>query len=118
MNEPTFEVEQQPEDGLKSIGPFQVYRLRLDGFRIPKLEGQLISGMWHFALDERFACDVPETYGHGVAMMIANAMAIGAGYTCFGENSTPRNEFKNRLHCIQGVVCEDAINDIDDMRAN
>lgn len=118
MSEQMVEVERLPEHGLESIGPFEVHRLRLDGFRIPKLEGQLINGMWYFALDERFACEVPEIYGQGVATMIANALAIGAGYSCFGENSAPRNEFKSRLHCIQGVITEDAIDDTDNVRAN
>lgn len=100
MSEPMFEVDPAPEHGLESIGPFEVHKLRLDGFRIPKLEGQLNNGMWYFALDERFACEVPEIYGQGVATMIANAIAIGAGYSCFGKNSQPSNPFQCRIHGI------------------
>lgn len=100
MGEPTFEVEALPEHGLESIGPFEVHKIRLDGYRVPRLTGRLINGMWHFCLDERFGCEVPEMYGQGVAWMIANAMAVGAGYSCFGENSQPINPFKCRISGI------------------
>lgn len=100
MSEPTFDIEQVQEQGLESIGPFSVYKLRLGGYRIPQLQGRLIDGMWHFKLDERFGCEVPERYGCEVAWMIANALAIGAGYSCFGENSQPINPFNCRMHGI------------------
>lgn len=92
-----FEVE-EPESGLESIGPFNQYKLTLDGYRIPNLEGrQLPSGNWYLALSNSCSIEVPDLYGKGVAWMIANAMAIGAGYTCFGEGAKPLNPFKTRL---------------------
>lgn len=100
MDDPTFNVEASPEHGLESIGPFDVHKLRLDGYRVPQLTGRLVNGVWHFCLDERFGCEVPEAYGQGVAWMIANALAIGAGYSCFGENSRIANPFKCRMHGI------------------
>lgn len=104
MNE-QFEVE-QTSLGLVSHGPFEVHKLTLDGYRIPRLAGRVIDGRWHFTLDERYGVDVPERDGTGVAMMIANALAIGAGFSCFGENSQPSNEFKTRTHCITGAILE------------
>lgn len=97
----------QPETGLESHGPFETYKLTINGFKIPHLTGRLIDGMWHFNLDGRFACDVPEMYGLGAAWMIANAMAVGAGYSCFGENSQLLNPFKTRLHRVSMAIEDD-----------
>lgn len=98
-----------PQHGLQAIGPFEVNRLTIDGYEIPRLSGALRDGVWSFTLDNRFACDVPEIYGHGVAWMIANAMAIGAEYSCFGENSEPLNQFKRRLSRLNTVADIDAM---------
>lgn len=97
------------ETGLQAIGPFELNRLTIDGYEVPRLTGVLRDGMWHFTLDNRFGCDVPELYGESVAWMIANAMAIGAGYTCFGEHSQPRNEFKCRLSFLGSIPEHDAM---------
>lgn len=118
MNKPAFEVRESPRNGIEAIGPFESYRIVVDGYKVPRLTGRLIDGMWSFTFDNRFCLDVPELYGHGVAWMIANAMAVGAGFTCFGENSAPANEFKGRLHCIGEVATEEAPDDTDGMRAN
>lgn len=93
-------------EGLESHGPFHQHKLTLDGYRIPYMTGLLKDGRWHFTLDERFGVDVPERDGLGVAWLIANALAFGAGYSCFGENSQPLNMFKTRLHCITGEVSD------------
>lgn len=100
-----LEIEKAPS-GLVSHGPFQQYKLTIDGYRIPYLTGLKKDGRWYFTLDERFGVDVPERDGLGVAWLIANALAFGAGYSCFGENSQPLNIFKTRLHCITGAVSD------------
>lgn len=115
---PGFEVEEPSRNGIQSIGPFELYRIVVDGYQVPRLTGRLINGMWHFTLDSRFGCDVPEEYGHGVAWMIASAMAIGAGFTCFGENSRPMNEFKCRLLGIGSVITQGVADDTDNVRPN
>ena len=104
-----FEVT-APKDGLQSIGPFTIHKLTFDGYRIPRLAGLVKDGRWYFTLDGRFGVDVPERDGPGVAMMIANAMAIGAGFSCFGENSQPANEFKTRMY---GIVMANEIETIE-----
>jgi hypothetical protein len=104
-DELVFEVE-RTGTGLESHGPFQQHKLTIDGYRIPYMTGLLKDGRWHFTLDERFGADVPEQDGHGVAWLIANALAFGAGYSCFGKNSQPLNMFKTQLHCITGTVPE------------
>ncbi|HKR59957.1 MAG TPA: hypothetical protein VJS64_09480 [Pyrinomonadaceae bacterium] len=95
-----YEVQPASDKGLESIGPFMVHKLTLDGYQIPFLTGKIVDGRWYFTLDSRFGCDVPERDGAGVAMMIANALAFGAGFSCFGENSNPLNLFKTRMYGI------------------
>lgn len=105
MSELQLEIE-NPKQGLESHGPFELHKLTIDSYRIPHLTGMRKDGRWYFTLDERFGVDVPERDGHGVAWMIANALAFGAGYSCFGENSQPLNMFKTQLHCITSAVSE------------
>lgn len=100
-----LEIEKTPS-GLISHGPFQQHKLTIDGYRIPYLTGLQKGGRWYFTLDERFGVDVLERDGPGVAWLIANALAFGAGYSCFGENSQPLNMFRTRLNCITGAVSE------------
>ena len=116
--EPMFEAEAPAKNGIEAIGPFEEYRIVVDGYRVPNLTGRLIDGMWHFTLDNRFGCDVPERFGHGIAWMIATAQAIGAGYSCFGKNSQIANPFKCRLIGIGRVITEDAADHVDSTRAN
>ena len=115
--EPVFEIEEAPKHGIESVGPFTEHYITVDGYRVPRLTGKLVDGIWRFTFDGRFGCDVPERYGHGVAWMIANAQAVGAGFSCFGENSAPMNEFKNRFHCI-GSVIRESVTDVDNVRPN
>ena len=91
-----FEVH-KPSRGIEAVGPFEQYRIVVDGYQVPRLTGRLTDGVWHFTFDNRFGCEVPEKHGCEVAWMIANAQAVGAGFSCFGENSQPLNEFKCRL---------------------
>lgn len=99
MNEsPEFEVL-QTKAGLESHGPFSEYRVSLDGYFVPLLEGRLEeeTGLWHFMLDKRWGCVVPREYANGVAFLIANALAVASGYSCFGENSLAGDP--NRFKC-------------------
>lgn len=97
------------EPGIQAIGPFEISRIVIGGYEVPLLTGKLADGMWHFEFDNRFGLSVPEMYGHGVAQMIGDAMAVGAGYSCFGKNSVPLNRFKRRLRQLDVVSEIDAI---------
>lgn len=97
MNQPAFEAHES-EHGLESVGPFSEWRIKLDGYGVPKLTGRADDqGMFHLCLDHRFGIEVPEQYAHQVAWLVANALAIGAGYSCFGDNSQIANPFKCRM---------------------
>ncbi len=97
----------QTKAGLESHGPFTEYRISLDGYVVPGLEGRLEeeTGLWHLMLDKRWGCVVPREYANGVVFLIANAQAIGAGYSCFGEHSLigDPNRFKCKITEIATV---------------
>jgi hypothetical protein len=106
-----FEVE-GPKVGFDSVGPFTQWVIRVDGFRVPYITGRVIDGMLHLCLDNRFGCEIPEQYATSVMWFIANAMAVSAGYTSFGENSKPSNPFNTRFSglemCPEPEVSEEA----------
>jgi hypothetical protein len=83
--------------GVQLVGPFiEEWRVTADGFRVPNMTARPNEdGTVTLCLDERFAIDAtPEEAGKWICF-VANAMAIGAGYSCFGANSVKRpNPFK------------------------
>lgn len=83
---------------MEIIGPFDDYRVTLNGYRVPYLRAVRVNGTISLELDERIGCDIPDDERTmPIIDFIANAMAVAAGYTCFGENSQLSNEFKRRL---------------------
>jgi len=83
----------------------------IDGYVVPLVEvGEDPStGLWCLFLDGRYGTppvDIEEL--HRWLPMIANAVAIGAGYSCHGENSVWRpNPHKVRVSCIGTVQSKD-----------
>lgn len=95
-----FEVEDGTK-GLESVGPFSVWKIKLDGYAVPFVTGREDDkGMFHLCLDERFGIEIPKQYAQSVVWLIANAHAIGAGYSCFGENSQIANPYKCKMSGI------------------
>jgi hypothetical protein len=80
----SFPTEQPPE---LLYGPFEEYRVVVDGRSIPKLTGRENGDTVDFTLDHRFGLTVPKELAHQVAWFVANAMAIGAGYSHLGAES-------------------------------
>ena len=72
-------------DRLRLLGPEVI----LDGFRVPYLAiGPLQeAGKWPFHVDDRFGHDIADKELETVVDLFANAMAVAAGYTCFGKES-------------------------------
>ncbi|MCI0731011.1 MAG: hypothetical protein L0332_30380 [Chloroflexi bacterium] len=101
----------KPEDAAKLmlstpvvqiIGPFRggVYRLVVDGCQVPHIElHRPINAPqgWELVVDDRFAADVSEDEVLRWGYVLANAMAVSAGYTCHGPNSQPYNLFKRQV---------------------
>jgi hypothetical protein len=71
----------------------------IDNFKIPKIKAhKLPSGKISFTLDHRFGSPTFENLGQAEDFIwfVANAMAVAAGYSSFGENSIPTNPFADR----------------------
>ena len=84
------------------IGPFRgdVYHLSVDGCRLfgVDLYGRHDTDKkWTVCLDGRFEIDVSEDEVKRWAWLMANAMAISAGYTHHGPNSRPANLHATRF---------------------
>ncbi len=84
-------------------GPFhQEYHVAsVGGYEIPNLKilkrkGKN-DGISTVLLDNRFSIDVPEDQLDPWLWIVANAMAIGAGYSSHGENSCEVNPYKRRI---------------------
>ncbi len=75
------------------------YEVTIDGFAVPKVEARETDNgtQCHISLDGRFGAVIPAEHAHSVIWLLANAMAIGAGYSCHGENSIVANPFKTRV---------------------
>ena len=98
-DEVTIEEGKPPTLGFESIGPFHVWKIAIDGYRVPGLTGRVYeeTGMLHLCLDERWGIEIPKQYATQVCWLIANALAIGAGYSCFGKDSLQGDP--NRFKC-------------------
>lgn len=100
---------------LEIHGPFQVNKFTVGGYLIPHLAGQFTQDgeTLSLVLDGRFGVDVPKEIADSVVWFIANALALGSGYSCFGENSQEFNRFKCKLYRIDGPN-EQAVEFFDD----
>lgn len=66
------------------IGPFEEWRVCLDGKVIPLLTGnKLPNGNVWLMLDHRFGGEFSEADAWQVAHLVANALAIGQGYPSY-----------------------------------
>ncbi len=72
----------QPEQPPLLVGPFQEWRVVVDGRMIPRLTGyKYDDGRVSLSLDHRLGADFPsEQIARQAAWLIANALAIGEGY--------------------------------------
>jgi len=79
----------------ENIGPFaEYYRIMVDGYLVPKITAVKIEeNLWNITLDERYGITAPGEEIQKWMWIVANAMAIGAGYSCFGENSQIINQY-------------------------
>ena len=101
-------LEKSGETGLEIIGPFNDYRVTIDGYEVPKLRAVRVNGLISMTLDHRFGCDIPDdNRAQSIIWFIANVMAVGAGYSCFGEDARPANPFNCRLTGISLSQVED-----------
>ncbi|QDP67015.1 MAG: hypothetical protein Unbinned3138contig1000_57 [Prokaryotic dsDNA virus sp.] len=77
-----------PEAGVVSFGVrIAGYTAVVDGREIPRLMVYERSDQITITLDRRFEIDVPREHSGSVCWMIANALAIGEGYSHCGAES-------------------------------
>jgi hypothetical protein len=94
------------EGSIQLHGPIEKRRwlITIDGFLVPHLEVRHLDGdRLSLCLDDRFEIDCPKEEANMFVWMIANAMAISAGYSCFGEHAKPLNPFMRKVNQITGV---------------
>ena len=70
------------------VGPFEEYRCLIDGRMVPGVtafrDGPDNIGV---VLDHRFMVSVPKDLAQSVAWLVANALAIGSGYSHMGAET-------------------------------
>lgn len=66
------------------IGPFQEWRVQVEGRIIPRLTGFREGDRIWLVVDNRHTASFSKEDAYGAAVLIAQAMAIGEGYSWFG----------------------------------
>jgi len=81
------------------VGPFQeeYYHAVVDGFEVPYIKLRKNESDWDLVVDGRYSVTASGDEMDRWIWIIANAMAIAAGYTSHGEQSIPTNPFHRRL---------------------
>lgn len=75
------------------INPFpklESCEITVDEYLVPNIQAHLLKGTedeWSVILDQRFGITASGEEIKKWMPIVANAMAIAAGYSCFGENS-------------------------------
>ena len=89
--------------GTEIEGPFpgERYFVIVGGYKVPHLELRKEPDQsewdWCMVIDDRLGHLIKTQELFYWAPAIANAMAVAAGYSCFGENCQPANPFKVRF---------------------
>lgn len=77
-------------------------RVTINGYLVPGLAAvTMADGQIALTLDRRFLIIAPREECERWIWFVATAMALGAGYSCFGENSTPANPYKRLFTGIE-----------------
>ena len=86
------------------IGPFEEYRVVVDGRKIPKLTGHReADGKIWLTVDHRLTSYFStEEDAYQAAILAANAMAVGAGYPFYGADNKEM-PFAPPFSCIGSV---------------
>lgn len=86
---------------IEIVGPFvEEYRVALDGYHVPHIAARPIGvDSVDVSVDHRFCLPEPVTREEFERWLplLANAMAVAAGYSCHGESCQPVNPFKVRM---------------------
>ncbi len=80
-----FPKSDEPPDLL--LGPFDYFQVIVGGRAIPRLTGRKEGDQIALIVDGRFSASFPEKLAHDAAWLIAQALAIGEGYTHLGAEN-------------------------------
>src|SRR5882757_4288829 len=94
--------------GVEIIGPFvPEHHVTSGGYRVPYITAFVHEdGRVDISVDQRFCMEGPvsrEEFDRWIPIL-ANAMAVAAGYSCHGENCTPINPFTTRMSSLGSVT--------------
>lgn len=78
---------QQPEPPELLIGPFEVWKVQVEGRIIPRLTGFHDGDKIALVVDGRFSASFAKEDAYGAAVLIAEALAIGQGYSHMGAEN-------------------------------
>ena len=101
-------VSEDVEKDIEIIGPFtrgDYYYLTVNGCKVPyvrlfknKPQNEWESQFeWYLIVDERWGCFAHEEEIYRWGSILANGMAVSAGYTYCGPDSKPLNPFSTKL---------------------
>lgn len=102
---------------LEFLPPYSERGVTIDGYDVPGIEAREVDGgvNCNIFLDRRFDITIPAEHAQQVVWLLANALAIGAGYSCHGENSMHRpNPYKVRVSCLKSVTDQDGERSVGD----
>ncbi len=72
------------------IGPFTEYRVVIEGRLIPNLTAFREGDDVVLVIDHRLSISVPADRAYDVCWLVANAMAVAAGYPCLSSDNKDR----------------------------
>lgn len=88
----TNNVTQFPKQGAPEfmIGPFEEYRVVIEGRLIPHLTAKREGENVFLMVDNRMGITVPKDRAYDICWLVANAMAVAKGYPCLSSENTDR----------------------------
>ena len=85
---------------IEIVGPFlEEWKVTFDGYQVPYISAREKDGTVDVCIDHRFMMPGPvsrEEFDRWLPIL-ANAMAVAAGYSCHGENCNKLNPFTVRM---------------------
>ncbi|WP_416406494.1 hypothetical protein RCH27_08395 [Paracidovorax citrulli] len=92
-------------------------QVTIDGFLVPRLtvSENAATGQWNVCYDGRFSITASLEELQRWIWLVAQAQAVGGGYSCHGENSVYQpNPHKVRVMCIGSIQTEPATGTLGD----
>lgn len=85
MGDVTKLETQKPPEFL--VGPFETYKVQIEGRMIPHLTGRREGDRVSLIVDHRFSVSFREEDAYQVAWLLAQALAVGSGYSHLGAET-------------------------------